>query len=57
MQSLRTCSSSCLAASTSYVVAEVVDDALEKVDIVRDHVEEDMVRVLDIVLVLDMARM
>jgi len=28
---------------------EAVDEALEKVDIVRDHVDEDIVRVPDIV--------
>jgi hypothetical protein len=38
------------------VVTEVVDEALEKVDIVRDHVDEDIVRVLDMVRELDIVR-
>ena len=38
-----------LSASKSHVVTDVVDEALENVDIVLDHVEFDMVLVLDIV--------
>jgi hypothetical protein len=33
-----------------------MDEALEKVDIVRDHVDEDIVRVVDKVRELDMLR-
>jgi len=42
--------------STSYVDTEVLDEALEKVDIVRDHVDEDIVRVVDKVREPDMLR-